>query len=91
MARKTEQTGLCASIALLFLLCFFPARLNAEELEYKMDLGAAIGTCFYLGDANSTPYAHMGFMGGSMKRDYRGRHTGKDRFLAQCAGYWSSV
>ena len=68
MARKTEQTGFCASIALLFLLCSFPALLKAEELEYKMDLGAAIGTCFYLGDANSTPYAHMGFMGGVTAR-----------------------
>ena len=45
-----------------------PGRLKAEDLEYKMDLGAAIGTCFYLGDANSTPYAHMSFMGGLTAR-----------------------
>lgn len=53
---------------LFFLLCFFPAGLRSEELEYKMDVGAAIGTCFYMGDANSTPYAHMGFMGGFTAR-----------------------
>lgn len=70
MARKTEQTGLRTVITLLFLLCLLPNRLQAqaEELEYKMDLGAAIGTCFYLGDANSTPYAHMSIMGGLMAR-----------------------
>lgn len=70
MARKTEQTGLRTVITLLLLLCLLPNRLQAqaEELEYKMDLGAAIGTCFYLGDANSTPYAHMSIMGGLMAR-----------------------
>jgi opacity protein-like surface antigen len=52
----------------LFLLCFLPAGLKAEELEYKMDMGAGLGTCFYLGDGNSTPYANMGFMGGIMAR-----------------------
>ena len=64
MARKIEQTGLRALIASMLLLCFFSSQLKAEELEYKMDLGAAIGTSFYMGDGNSTPYAHMGFMGG---------------------------
>lgn len=64
MARKTEQTGLRATITLLLLLCFIPVNLKAEDLEYKMDLGAALGTCFYMGDANSKPYANMGLMGG---------------------------
>lgn len=68
MARTTEQTGLRKAIVLLFLLCFLPAGLKAEELEYKMDMGAGLGTCFYLGDGNSTPYANMGFMGGIMAR-----------------------
>ena len=68
MARKTEQTGLFASITLLFLLCSFSGRLRAEDLEYMMDIGAALGTCFYMGDGNSTPYAHMGFMGGITAR-----------------------
>lgn len=68
MARTTEQTGLRKAIVLLFLLCFLPAALKAEELEYKMDMGAGLGTCFYLGDGNSTPYANMGFMGGIMAR-----------------------
>lgn len=63
MARKTEQTGLRTAIMLLALLCFCPDKLKAEDLEYKMDIGGAIGTCFYLGDANSTPFAHMGIMG----------------------------
>ena len=74
MARKTEQTGLRTTVTLLLLLCFFSANLKAEDLEYKMDMGAAIGTCFYMGDANSKPYANMGFMGGvTVRRSFNPR------------------
>lgn len=62
MARKTEQTWLCTAIVLCcLLLC--PAAHAEEELEYKMDMGAGLGGCFYTGDANSTPFANLGMMG----------------------------
>ena len=53
-------------ISLLLLL--FPCMTHAEDLEYKMELGAGLGTSFYLGDANSTPFAHMSGMGGLLVR-----------------------
>lgn len=67
MARKTEQTRFRGTLtaALLLVLC---AATNAQETEYKMELGAGAGTCFYLGDANSTPFAHLGLMGGAVAR-----------------------
>ena len=52
--------------ALLLLLCC--AYAHSEDLEYKMEMGAGAGACFYLGDANSTPYAHMSGMGGFVAR-----------------------
>lgn len=43
--------------------------LKAQELEYKMELGAMAGPCFYLGDANySGLYKNMGLGGGLMAR-----------------------
>lgn len=66
MARKTEQTWIRTLTAVLCLLFCFLAK--AEELEYKMDMGAGLGGCFYLGDANSTPFAGLSMMGGLMAR-----------------------
>lgn len=54
---------------LLLLLLTGPAAMAQEEdLEYKMEVGAGAGVSFYLGDANSTPFAHMGAMGGAIVR-----------------------
>ena len=35
---------------------------RAEDLEYELELGGGLGTGFYLGDVNSTPFAHLGGM-----------------------------
>lgn len=60
MVRTIKQIGILAAVVILYCM---PVAAEEEELEYKMDFGAALGTCFYLGDANSSPYAHMGAMG----------------------------
>lgn len=39
-----------------------------DELEYRMELGGALGTCFYLGDANKTPFADLSAMCGVVLR-----------------------
>ena len=43
----------CVLKFLLFVgLLATPAMLCAQDLEYKMELGGALGGSFYLGDAN---------------------------------------
>ena len=41
---------------------------RAEDLEYELELGGCLGTSFYLGDVNSTPFAHLSGMGGVVAR-----------------------
>ena len=53
---------------LLLMLCGQTVRAQQEAVEYKMEVGGGAGATFYLGDANSTPYAHMGVMGGAVVR-----------------------
>lgn len=62
MARKTEQTWIRTAITVCLLLFCFAAKAE-EELEYKMDFGAGVGGCFYMGDANGTPFANLSGMG----------------------------
>ena len=38
---------------------------TAQELEYKMELGGALGGTFYIGDANAAPFNNMGLAGGA--------------------------
>lgn len=67
MARISEQIRI--RIVLMLVSLLLPASLMAEEdLEYKMEFGAGAGIDFYLGDANSTPFANMGGMGGIIVR-----------------------
>lgn len=42
--------------------------LRAQDLEYKMELGGALGTSAYLGDVSSSPFKHMSLMGGVLAR-----------------------
>lgn len=67
MARQTQSFGLRSAIAGIFLFAC-GAVLHGQELEYRMEVGAGMGACFYLGDANSTPYAHLSGMGSLMWR-----------------------
>lgn len=55
--------------ALTVLLTLGTINLKAQELEYKMELGAMAGTSFYMGDANySALYKNTGLGGGLMGR-----------------------
>lgn len=38
------------------------AAAHSQELEYLMDIGGGTGLCFYMGDANSTPFSHSSMM-----------------------------
>lgn len=67
MARKTQPTGLRTALTAL-LLCLGTLLGHAEDLEYEMELGGCLGTSFYLGDVNSTPFAHLSGMGGVVAR-----------------------
>lgn len=51
------------------LLSFSVASLQAQDEEYKMELGGALGGSFYMGDANSSAlFKNMGVAGGFMAR-----------------------
>lgn len=62
MARKIEQTWIRTTIAICCLLFAFTTKAE-EEIEYKMDMGAGFGGCFYMGDANGVPFANLSAMG----------------------------
>ena len=51
---------------LLLMLLSLTSWLRAQDLEYKMELGGALGTSAYLGDVSSSPFKHMSLMGGCL-------------------------
>jgi hypothetical protein len=52
---------------LLLTLVFYTTEIKSQE--YKHEAGGALGTSFYLGDANKTRlYLHPGFAGGALYR-----------------------
>lgn len=53
---------------LLLMLLSLTSWLRAQDLEYKMELGGALGTSAYLGDVSSSPFKHMSLMGGVLAR-----------------------
>ena len=56
-------------IAATILLLVSVYGLSGQELEYKMELGAMVGGCFYMGDANySTPLKNTAMTGGILVR-----------------------
>lgn len=54
----------------ILLLALVPLSMmaNDDDLEYKLEVGGGLGPCFYIGDANHTPFAKMSAMGGVMVR-----------------------
>lgn len=57
----------------LLMVCFFGIvsgmQAQSQEDEYKMELGAAMGVSYYLGDANYlVPYKDLGWCGGVVAR-----------------------
>ena len=57
-------------IAYIILLLLAPlSSAWAQEDEYKLELGGALGGSFYMGDANyTTPFKHIGIAGGFIAR-----------------------
>lgn len=53
---------------LLFFWACFSVGGKAQEDFYRMELGIGLGGSFYVGDANSKPFAHMGGMGSVIAR-----------------------
>lgn len=51
----------------IFLL-LLPVAVHAQDLEYEVELGGALGACSYLGDISSSPLSHLGAMGGVVGR-----------------------
>lgn len=56
------------SLVILLVMLFVSNENKAQDLEYKFELGGAIGPCFYLGDASSTPFKHSSLMAGVIGR-----------------------
>lgn len=54
-------------IGAFFLFCF-PGGGKAQDEIYRMELGGGLGGCFYVGDANSKPFAHLRPMGSVVAR-----------------------
>lgn len=53
---------------IIILLLALPLRGWSQDLEYQLELGGGLGTCFYTGDANSAPFRHTSAMGGVIAR-----------------------
>lgn len=54
---------------LYLLLLLLPLGVMADDdLEYKLEVGGGLGPCFYLGDANNTPFKDMSMMAGVIVR-----------------------
>ncbi len=79
MARTNKQVRLpetgprlsdlaCLSLLLLLFLGAQGASAQDDDEEYQMEIGAGVGTDFYLGDVNSTPFSHASAMGGVIVR-----------------------
>lgn len=68
MMYQTRQ-HIIAKVAAAILLLVMPCVISAQELEYKMELGAIAGGCFYMGDANfSAPLKDAAMAGGILAR-----------------------
>ena len=67
MRRFTRH--IIGKIATVLLLLPSVYMVSAQELEYKMELGAMAGGCFYMGDANfTTPLKDLALAGGILAR-----------------------
>lgn len=68
MAWQTQPTGFRSAVVCLMCLLALAGKAQDDVLEYKMDFGLGLGPCFYMGDANSTPFAHSSIMIGATAR-----------------------
>lgn len=67
MAWTTQQVGIRAALTIC-VLCMGAHFCQAQDLEYRGELGGSLGTSFYMGDAGSVPFAHLSVMGGLVGR-----------------------
>lgn len=67
MARTTQPAGIRAALTIC-TLCAGALSCPAQDLEYRGEVGGSLGTSFYMGDANSVPFAHLSVMGGVVAR-----------------------
>lgn len=68
--RHTTRHTLFGRIAALLLLLPSVYMVSAQELEYKMELGALAGGCFYMGDANNSLLLKNTAMAGGLLARY---------------------
>lgn len=79
---------------LLSLMLLLPVGMQAQDLEYQMELGGALGLSSYLGDISSSPFSHLGAMGGVVaRRNFNPRMALKGNLLlahisGQSDGYY---
>ena len=66
MKHYTRQ--IASNIAAVILSLSSVCAVSAQELEYKMELGAMAGGCFYMGDANTIPLRNLSLAGGVLAR-----------------------
>lgn len=64
---KNRLMKLLRTILILLLTCHIQNGMSQDEI-YRMELGGGVGGSFYLGDANSKPFAHLGAMGSVVAR-----------------------
>ncbi len=56
------------SVILFSCMLCLPMVSRGQDEVYRMELGGGVGGSFYLGDANSKPFAHLGAMGSVVAR-----------------------
>lgn len=55
-------------LTLLMVVLLPVCAMGDDDLEYKLEVGGGLGPCFYMGDANTTPFGNLSIMGGAMVR-----------------------
>lgn len=71
-------------VCLLALCALFSLELLAQEEEYRMEIGGALGMDFYLGDVNSIPFRYPGLMSSLLVRRNFNPRMGLKANLALC-------
>lgn len=66
--RKVTAWAKVGRGACLLLLLLWSLALPAQELEYQMEVGGAVGPVSYLGDISSSPFSHVNPMAGVLVR-----------------------
>jgi hypothetical protein len=61
-------------LIIIMLACNMQGIIAQEVLEYRWDIGGGTGLCYYLGDANSTPFSGSNIMAAfTLRRNFNPR------------------